>query len=79
MYGTEPTQFAFQGYDLAYFFIKEKAAFGKRWVDDICRKGDTHMMQTDLMFKRTENGGIVNSAVRRIVYGPDYSISIIKR
>lgn len=79
LYGTEPTQFAFQGYDLAYFFIKEKAAFGKRWVDDICRKGDTHMMQTDLMFKRTENGGIVNSAVRRIVYGPDYSISIIKR
>lgn len=79
LYGTEPTQFAFQGYDLAYFFIKEKAAFGKRWVDDICRKGDAHMMQTDLMFKRTENGGIVNSAVRRIVYGPDYSIKIVKR
>lgn len=79
LYGTEPTQFAFQGYDLAYFFIKEKAAFGKRWVDDICRKGDTHMMQTDLMFKRTEDGGIVNNAVRRIVYGPDYSIKIVKR
>ena len=31
------------------------------------------------MFKRTEDGGIVNSAVRRIVYGPDYSIKIIKR
>lgn len=77
--GTEPTQFSFQGYDLAYFFIKGKALYGNSWMDKICRSGNTAMMQTDLLFRESGNGGYCNSGIRRIVYGQDFSIKIARK
>lgn len=79
LYNTEPTQFSFQGYDLAYFFIKMKSTYGKKWMENIARMGNTAMMQTDFLFRELGNGGYVNEGVRRIVYGPDYSIRIVKK
>lgn len=79
LYGTEPTQFSFQGYDLAYFFIKEKALYGNNWMDKVCRSGNTPMMQTDLLFRESGNGGYCNSGIRRIVYGQDFSIKIARK
>lgn len=79
LYNTEPTQFSFQGYDLAYFFIKMKSTYGKKWMENVARMGNTAMMQTDFLFRELGNGGYVNEGVRRIVYGPDYSIRIVKK
>lgn len=79
LYNTEPTQFAFQGYDLAYFFISMKAKYGNSWMDKVARLGNCTMMQTDFMFRKTDSGGYVNEGVRRIVYGNDYSVRIVKR
>ena len=79
LYNAEPTQFSFQGYDLAYFFIKMKATYGRNWMKFVGRLGNTPMMQTDLLFRQSEDGGYVNEGVRRIVYGPDYSIKIVRR
>ena len=79
LYNTEPTQFSFQGYDLAYFFIKMKSTYGKKWMENVARMNNTAMMQTDFLFREAGDGGYVNDGVRRIVYGPDYSIRIVKR
>lgn len=79
LYNTEPTQFSFHGYDLAYFFIKMKSTYGKKWMENVARMGNTAMMQTDFLFRELGNGGYVNEGVRRIVYGPDYSIRIVKK
>ncbi len=77
LYNTEPTQFAFQGYDLAYYFIRSKAQHGDFWMETTSK--NTQMLQTDFRFVKSENGGYYNVGVRRIVYGPDYSIKIVKR
>lgn len=79
LYNTEPTQFAFQGYDLAYFFISMKARYGNSWMEKVARLGNCTMMQTDFKFRESNGGGYVNEGVRRIVYGPDYSIRIVRR
>ena len=79
LYNTEPTQFSFQGYDLAYFFIKMKATYGNGWMDKVSKMANTPMMQTDFLFREAGNGGYVNDGVRRIVYEPDYRIRIVKK
>ena len=78
LYNTEPTQFSFQGYDLAYFFIAMKTKFGKSWMEKVARLGNSAMMQTDFLFRESADGGFINEGVRRIVYGPDYSVRIVR-
>ena len=78
LYNTEPTQFSFQGYDLAYFFISMKTKFGKSWMEKVARLGNSAMMQTDFLFRESSDGGYINEGVRRIVYGPDYSVRIVR-
>lgn len=78
LYNTEPTQFSFQGYDLAYFFIFMKTKFGKSWMEKVARLGNSAMMQTDFLFRESSDGGYINEGVRRIVYGPDYSVRIVR-
>ncbi len=73
MFGTEPTQFAFQGYDLARYFIMMAAVHGKSWPE-MLEKSGSEMMQSRTEFKRTENGSYVNKGIRRIIYGKDYTI-----
>ena len=79
LYNTEPTQFSYQGYDLAYFFIKMKATYGTMWMEHVAAMGNTPLMQTDLLFREVGNGGYINEGIRRIVYGPDYTIRISRR
>ena len=76
LYGTEPTQFAFQGYDLAYYFIGKKASLGKNWLKHLEICPVEKMLQTDLQFRRCNDGGYTNKGVRRLIYKPDYVIAI---
>jgi ABC-type branched-subunit amino acid transport system substrate-binding protein len=76
MFGAEPTQFAFQGYDIARHFI-EAAAEHKEWQPTLEGK-DTPMLQSNFMFRKNGQGGHTNNGVRRIIYGKDYSIKTIK-
>ena len=76
LFNTEPGPFAFQGYDTAYNFAKMSSKYGSRWIDKLdsqTLKG----LQSDFRFERTPGGGYTNKAVRRIVYGPDFSIKIV--
>ncbi|HIS22401.1 MAG TPA: LysM peptidoglycan-binding domain-containing protein [Candidatus Cryptobacteroides intestinipullorum] len=78
LYNTEPTPYAFQGYDIAAYFIKLYSEHGASW-EKYLESENCKMLQADFDFmKARENGGFVNSGVRRIVYGPDYSISLME-
>lgn len=73
LYNTEPTQYAFQGYDIATYFIGMCGRYGSQWarkLDD----GESQMLQSTFMFVPVENGGYVNQGIRRLVYGEDWSV-----
>ncbi|MBE6239515.1 MAG: LysM peptidoglycan-binding domain-containing protein [Bacteroidales bacterium] len=73
LYNTEPTQYAFQGYDIATYFIGMCGRYGSHWT----RKLDdeqTQMLQSTFMFVPAENGGYVNQGIRRLVYGDEWSV-----
>ncbi len=74
LFNTEPGPFAFQGYDTAYNFIKMCSRYGRRWpdkLDDEPMRG----LQSNFSFDRRDSH--VNKAVRRVVYGPDFTIRLV--
>jgi len=77
LYKTEPTQYAFQGYDIAYFFIKNCQKNGNGWLRSL-DKEKGQMLQSDFLMVRNGLGGYINHAVRRIVYEPDYSVKLVR-
>lgn len=74
LYNTEPSQFAFQGYDVASYFISMVNRYGDRWME-MLEKDEQKMLQSTFRFRKTEDNGYVNNGVRRIVYGEGWSIS----
>ena len=74
LFNAEPGPFAFQGYDTAYNFIKMCSKYGRRWPDKLDEES-MRGLQSNFSFDR--RGGHINKAVRRIVYGQDYSIKLV--
>ena len=75
MFGTEPTQFAFQGYDLARYFIGLITQYPTNWMSYLTEgDGTSETLQSRFAFMRNGYGGYVNGGVRRIEYRKDYSI-----
>ena len=74
LFNTEPGPFAFQGYDTAYNFIRMCSRYGRRWPDRLSGQY-IRGLQSNFSFERRE--GHVNQAVRRVVYGPDFSIRLV--
>ncbi len=77
LFNTEPTQFAYQGYDLAKYFISHCSKYGNRWLDKL-DSGKTPMLQSTFDFVKTPYGGYVNNGVRRIVYGNNWSVEKVR-
>ena len=75
MFKTEPTQFAFQGYDVTRYFMGLFAKYGEGWMGDA---EDASMLQSSFDLKPSGNGGYINTGIRRIVYGKEYSVEISK-
>ena len=78
LFGTEPNQFAFQGYDLASYFIKACADYGDAWIDRIEELDRNTLFQTNFQFREVGDGGLANQGIRRIVYNPDYSVKLFR-
>lgn len=74
LYNTEPTQFAFQGYDLTSFFLESCSKYGNRWPE-MLPTSDADMLQSTFKYRKTEDGGYVNNGVRRIVYGKNWTVT----
>lgn len=77
LYNTEPSQFAFQGYDTAHYFISMVSQYGDRWKEFL-DKEKVCMLHLDFLFNRHENGSLSNGAIRRIIYKPDMSMIQVK-
>ena len=77
LYRTEPSQFAFQGYDLTHYFAGMVAKYGNRWTRALTRVPGTGL-HTDFRFEKTPAGAYRNTGIRRIVYNTDYSTSLVR-
>lgn len=75
LYNTEPSQFAFQGYDIANYFIRLCYRFGNRWPE-MLEKAGAEMLQSTFRCKRVDNGGFINNGVRKVVYTEGYGVVI---
>lgn len=74
LYKAEPTQFAFQGYDLARYFMGLISRYGNRWTEKI-EESEASMLQSTFKFRKDGNGGFVNAGVRRIIYEDEWIVS----
>lgn len=73
---SEPGSFAFQGYDTVRYYVAASARFGRRWarrLPEYSHKG----LQSDFRFDYDVADGKQNIAVRRIVYRPDLTVSLL--
>ena len=77
LFNAEPTQFAFQGYDLAKYFIGMTSKYGNRWMNKL-EESDASMLQSTYRFRKDGNGGYVNTGVRRIVYNEGWIVSKVR-
>ena len=77
LYNTEPTQYAFQGYDIATYFINMCSIYGENWIEKL-KDTEKHMLQSTFKMSPVGNGGYVNQGVRRVVYGNGWSVTKTK-
>ena len=77
LFRTEPSQFAFQGYDLTRFFAGLAAKYGNRWASVLDQQAGTGL-QTDFRFEKAGNGSYRNTGIRRIIYKTDYSTELVR-
>ena len=77
LYNTEPTQFAFQGYDIARYFIGLCHKYGDRWPEKL-EENEMAMLQSTFKCTKQGTGGWVNNGVRRIVYGSGWSVEQVR-
>ena len=74
MFNTEPTQFAFQGYDLATYFIDLVSRYGENW-SDMMPENEKKMLQSTFRFRKAGNeGGYINNGVKRISYEEGWKV-----
>ena len=77
LYNTEPSRSAYSGYDLMMYFSTLAHKYGKKWPRAL-HKVDYKGLQSDFNLVKTPSGSYVNNAVRRVVYNPDYSITLVR-
>ena len=77
LYNTEPTQYAFQGYDIASYFISICSRYGSRWMEKL-DESERQMLQSTFRLTSVKDGGFVNNGVRRVVYGPGWSVTTVR-
>lgn len=77
LFGAEPTPFAYQGYDALWCFVRGYDRYGKDWLDKMTIHQDTGL-QSDFRLEKDSEGGYTNQAVRRAIYGTDFSIKVTK-
>ena len=78
LFNTEPSQFAFQGYDIASYFINLCCRYGDRWPEMVENTPQAMLQSTFRSIKSGEDGGYINNGVRRIVYDEGWSVYEMK-
>lgn len=73
LFNMEPNQFAYQGYDVAKYFMSLCAEYGDDWKQ-MLEKSDRGMLQATFMLRRNGGQGYVNHGTRRIIYENGWEI-----
>ncbi|MEF9986599.1 MAG: LysM peptidoglycan-binding domain-containing protein [Bacteroidales bacterium] len=77
LYKAEPSPYAYQGYDIAKYFVNMLNKYGKDFINVIETQNEK-MLQSNYSFSRKDNtSGFENNATRNVKYNPDYSITVI--
>ena len=71
----EPNQFALQGYDVTYYFVKLYSVYGAKWKE-YAHEMDMSLLHSDIKMRPNEIGSLVNKAVRRVVYQKDMTVTL---
>ncbi|MBR4883423.1 MAG: hypothetical protein IKU18_06035, partial [Bacteroidales bacterium] len=78
LYCTEPTPYAFQGYDITKYILQQMEKYGNSFVHSN-ELEPASLLQSDFMLKKDSmENGLKNTATRAIRYNPDYTISVIR-
>lgn len=77
LYNAEPSQMAFQGYDIMYYFGKMCSQYGEGWADKLSAQKQA-MLMSDFIFEKTGRG-YSRDTVRRVIYGKDYSVTLVEK
>ncbi len=76
LFGTEPSPYAFQGYDTAKYFLTLILQYGKEFVFSNALP-PAKMLQSSYEFIKDDSfSGFGNNATRNIIYNSDYTISV---
>ena len=68
LYNAEPSPYAFQGYDIAFYGVNALARYGSHMINGISTFPH-HGLQLNFKFdRRTPGGGMFNEAARNIIY-----------
>ena len=71
----EPNQFALQGYDIAYYFVKLYSIYGDQWKA-YADQQDMSLLHSDIRMRCNDNGALVNKAVRRVLFNKDMTVTL---
>ncbi|MBO7192437.1 MAG: LysM peptidoglycan-binding domain-containing protein [Bacteroidales bacterium] len=77
LYNTEPTQYAFQGYDIATYFISMCYKYGSDWTK-MLGENERQMLQSTFRYVPAGDGGYINNGIRRLVYGKNWSVNKVR-
>ena len=75
LFKDEPASFAFQGYDVMNYFTKICAKYGRKWYKKLPEYSERGL-QSNFKFVETEAKGNINTAVRKVCFNPDSSITV---
>ncbi len=75
LFNTEPSQFAFQGYDTTRYFVVRCSRYDYGWIKRLGWERGTGL-HTDFLFGTDAQGNYQNTAVRRIVFQKDYTTTL---
>ncbi len=74
MFAAEPTQYSYQGYDIAFYFISALANYGKDFRDCLPSL-HVDLTQTDFYFEQVSRmGGYMNRSLFITKYTPDFEV-----
>jgi len=73
LFNAEPSPSAFQGYDLMKACSTLANKYGNRWERRLDRV-DLSGLQSDMNLVKTDDGSYINTAVRRVIYKPDFTL-----
>jgi len=76
-FNTQPTPFAFQGYDITSFFLNQLNINKRSFPAYITNYEKEHLLQSNVKFiKLNNNSGFINEATRDIIYKNPWKIEV---